>query len=72
MEAFVNNGAACVVLKRKGGRALICRTNNNFEPFIVPGRHIEGNSYWDWGHYFKTIDEALDYFNRKVEEDENG
>ena len=53
-----------VVLKQYEDSFLIARVNHDggtvYEYVVC--RNWNGNS-WDWGHYFREIDDALEYFN---------
>jgi len=64
-----------IVLKEQNGKAIIFWPSNNM-PFVVgtlekPAKVGEEISAWYWGHYFKTIDGALAYFNSGGKTDEN-
>lgn len=67
MERFNNHNVECVVLARKGDKALICKINETVEPFVVPSQHIEGESDWQWGTYFASLDMAYAYFMEVIE-----
>lgn len=53
-----------VVLKQYEDSFLIARVkeDNTVYEYVVC-RNWNGNS-WDWGHYFREIDDALEYFNK--------
>ena len=63
MERFINSGTECIVLMRKGDRALIVRPNKTNMPFVVPFQHKEGASDWWHGQYFNDLSEAYVYFD---------
>lgn len=70
MEQFINEGhGPCIVLKRAGDIALICCTENTYQPFVVPLSHISGRNYWYHGEYFGSLDDALAWFNKQAKED---
>lgn len=67
MEQFTNAGGECVVLMRSGDIALIFRPNNDCTPYIVPTRHVKGESDWIAGRYFDRLDKALSYYQSLVD-----
>lgn len=65
-----------LVLKQESGIALIVRCNINeendrvekssVEPFVVAVGYNEQEDDWKFGHYFSTLDKALNTFKDRV------
>lgn len=67
LETFVNPGQGfCIVIERRGSSALILIKNNNRTPFVVAIDYQKGGVSWNWGSYFSTLKEAVDYWEGLV------
>lgn len=62
MEKFINGDSLCIVLARKGERALIAIPDSTLTPYVVPLQYISGQSNWWQGKYFKDLETAYAYF----------
>lgn len=54
--------------RRHGDIALILMPNNDLTPYVVPVEHRIGTCEWWGGHYCYTLDQALNYYNHRVDE----
>ena len=67
-DTFHNsNGTDYIILAfdKEADVAILLNPKNGFTPYV--GADGLRNNHWCYGHYFKTLQEACDWFNKEIE-----
>ena len=62
-----DNGTDYIILAfdKEADVAILLNPKNGFTPYV--GADGLRNNHWCYGHYFKTLQEACDWFNKEIE-----
>ena len=65
-----DNGTDYIILAfdKEADVAILLNPKNGFTPYV--GADGLRNNHWCYGHYFKTLQEACDWFNKEIEIEE--
>lgn len=65
IREFTNPGCGrCLLLKQHAWGTVLAAIVDNNQYVVASGLNAAGE--WYWGEYFKTIDEALKYYNKRT------